>query len=280
MAGWHAPGAMRRGRVIAPDPQRLYPDQSGSNRSAHYGIAQTRRGRIAVYRGKGHPPITAEQIEKDHCGKGNPEIRTPGRCQPPPDWTGTRVVVVVAVIGYLPAALGPREAGSGGASAKDKATTVEAPYPSRHVTVLDRASYQALRWDAFEIDAPMFCQGFSLARIRRVCFLLMGGHDREGPLLAEGRLLSGHEVSSWRWARGGPADRSQASTGCGSRLAGQAAPGATASAAGAQVVVDLAGDVTLQAADDLLLGEPFLGAPLDVGAGGGVGAHPGDDDPP
>jgi len=54
-----------------------------------------------------------------------------------------------------------------------------------------------------QTDAPMFCQGFSLARIRRVCFLLMGGHDREGPLLAEGRLLSGHEVSSWRWARGG-----------------------------------------------------------------------------
>src|SRR6266566_5636174 len=52
------------------------------------------------------------------------------------------------------------------------------------------------------------------------------------------------------------------------------------SAAGAQVVVDLAGDVPLQAADDLLLGQAFPGAPLDAGAGGGAGAHPGDHDPP
>src|SRR6516165_10336869 len=80
--------------------------------------------------------------------------------------------------------------------------------------------------------------------------------------------------------RGRPANRSQASIGCGSRLGGQAAPGAWASAgAWAQVGVDLAGDVTLEAADDLFLGEAFLAAPVDVGAGGRVGAHPGDDDP-
>src|SRR2546423_11064635 len=48
-----------------------------------------------------------------------------------------------------------------------------------------------------------FIKAFYELDTRRVCFLLKGGHDRDGPLLAEGRLLSGHEVSSWRWARGG-----------------------------------------------------------------------------
>ena len=67
---------------------------------------------------------------------------------------------------------------------------------------------------------------------------------------------------------------------CGSRLAGQAAPGACGSGAGSQVGVDLAGDVALQAADDLLLRQPFRSAPPDVGASGPVGAHPGDHDPP
>ena len=46
---------------------------------------------------------------------------------------------------------------------------------------------------------------------------------------------------------------------CGSRLAGQAAPGACGSAA--QVGVDLAGDVALEAADDLFLGLALGGAP-------------------
>ena len=41
---------------------------------------------------------------------------------------------------------------------------------------------------------PMFVKAFYERDSRRVCFLLKGGHDREGPLLAEGRLLSGHEV--------------------------------------------------------------------------------------
>ena len=35
--------------VVAPDPDRLYPLPSGSLRSACYGVAQTRQGRIAVY---------------------------------------------------------------------------------------------------------------------------------------------------------------------------------------------------------------------------------------
>src|SRR5205823_12180593 len=37
---------------------------------------------------------------------------------------------------------------------------------------------------------------------------------------------------------------------------------------GAQVGVYLAGDVTLEAADDLFLGQAFFGAAVDVGAGG------------
>lgn len=37
--------------------------------------------------------------------------------------------------------------------------------------------------------------------------------------------------------------------------------------------VDLAGDVALEAADDLGLGQALGGAPLDVGAGGCVVAH-------
>ena len=49
---------------------------------------------------------------------------------------------------------------------------------------------------------------------------------------------------------------------------------------GAEVGVDLAGDVPFQAADDLCLGQAFGGAPFDVGAGRGVGAHPGYHDPP
>jgi hypothetical protein len=67
----------------------------------------------------------------------------------------------------------------------------------------------------------------------------------------------------------------------GSRIAGQAVPGALALAAGrAEVRVDLAGDVTLQAADDLRLGFPFGRAALGVGAGARVRAQAGEHDPP
>ena len=68
--------------------------------------------------------------------------------------------------------------------------------------------------------------------------------------------------------------------GCGSRFEGQAVPGELALAGCAEVAVDLAGDVTLQAADDLLLGQAFPGAPLDVDESRRMGAHPGEHDPP
>src|ERR1700689_4446861 len=67
----------------------------------------------------------------------------------------------------------------------------------------------------------------------------------------------------------------------GSRISGQAAPGAWALPGGqAQLAVDLAGDVALEAGDDLRLGLPFGRAALGVGAGGRVGTQPGEHDPP
>jgi len=42
--------------------------------------------------------------------------------------------------------------------------------------------------------------------------------------------------------------------------------------------VDLSGDVALQAADDLRLGQALGGAPLDVGSGGRMVAHADDHD--
>jgi hypothetical protein len=67
----------------------------------------------------------------------------------------------------------------------------------------------------------------------------------------EGRLLSGHEIQQLREGPGAAGGSFEGQHVCGSRLAGQAAPGARASAA--EVGVDLAGDVPLQAADDVLL---------------------------
>jgi hypothetical protein len=49
---------------------------------------------------------------------------------------------------------------------------------------------------------------------------------------------------------------------------------------GEEVVVDLAGDVTLQASDDLCLGLAFFEASFDVDLGGLVGAEAGEDDAP
>ena len=73
------------------------------------------------------------------------------------------------------------------------------------------------------------------------------------------------------WGRGRPADRSQASRFRGSRISGQAVPGVYGPVSGrAQVRIDLAGDVALQAADDLGLGRSVFAAVSGVGAGGRV----------
>src|SRR4051794_11527608 len=47
---------------------------------------------------------------------------------------------------------------------------------------------------------------------------------------------------------------------------------------GWEEVVDLAGDVAFQAADDVFLGEPVAGSSFDVGHGRRVPAHADDDD--
>ena len=66
-----------------------------------------------------------------------------------------------------------------------------------------------------------------------------------------------------------------------SRFVGQAVPEMVASVSGPEeVVVDLAGDVTLQAADDLGLGLAFFEASFDVDLGGLMGAEAGEDDSP
>ena len=67
----------------------------------------------------------------------------------------------------------------------------------------------------------------------------------------------------------------------GSRISGQAAPGAWVLPGGrAQLAVDLAGDVALEAADDLRLGLSFCRAALSVGACGRIRAQAGEHDPP
>src|SRR6266567_6785309 len=65
-------------------------------------------------------------------------------------------------------------------------------------------------------------------------------------------------------------------------IAGQAVPGSWGALASrwAQAGIDLAGDVTLEAADDFLLRQAFLAAPVSAGAGWRAGARPGDHDPP
>ena len=79
------------------------------------------------------------------------------------------------------------------------------------------------------------------------------GQDREGPLAVEGKLLLGHARQAGRPGDGRRIVSRPA--GCGSRIEGQAVPGSLGALAGrrAQVGVDLAGDVTLEAADDFLL---------------------------
>jgi hypothetical protein len=98
--------------------------------------------------------------------------------------------------------------------------------------------------------------------------LLVGQHgfpvDEEGGLAAGRRIVLRTTPANW----GVSADS-------GVRPAAR-----TWRSGGAEVVVDLAGDVALEHSDDLFLGLAFFGAPLDVGAGAQVGAHAGDHDVP
>ena len=81
--------------------------------------------------------------------------------------------------------------------------------------------------------------------------------------------------------RGRPTNRSKASRFAAAEYRVRPSPELGALAAGrAEVGIDLAGDVTLQAADDLRLGFPFGRAALGVGVGGRVRAQPGEHDPP
>ena len=107
--------------------------------------------------------------------------------------------------------------------------------------------------------------------------------DKTGMGRSRMERASSYEVTPSRLkVRPGTADESfEGQQVRGSRIAGQAVPGALALAAGrAEVRVDLAGDVTLQAADDLRLGFPFGRAALGVGAGARVRAQAGEHDPP
>ena len=117
----------------------------------------------------------------------------------------------------------------------------------------------------------MFVKAFFGRDFGKLMAAAEGGQDRDGPLLPEGKLLSGHEnFSSFEKGPGRPADRSKASTGGAADLRARPPPEYGNVSRRAQVTVNLAGDVTLEAADDLLLGQALLGAPLDVGAGGRV----------
>jgi hypothetical protein len=82
---------------------------------------------------------------------------------------------------------------------------------------------------------------------------------RDGPLRVW--RASSYEVTLSRsvMPRGRPTDRSQASR-CGSRILGQAAPGKVTSAGGAEVGVDLAGDVALELSWSSRCGEKLLAA--------------------
>jgi hypothetical protein len=80
--------------------------------------------------------------------------------------------------------------------------------------------------------------------------------------------------------RGRPADHEKASK-MRQPNTGPGRPRGRASArCRAEVGIDLAGDVALEAADYLCLGFSFCGAALGVGAGGRVGAQAGEHDPP
>src|SRR5262245_34376383 len=117
------------------------------------------------------------------------------------------------------------------------------------------------------------CQGMGFG-------LVAGWRTRQGRATpGEGKLLSGH-AQQVAMGPGAAGESFTGQLGAGAGYGARAAAEAGGSAeAGGQGGLALGGDVPLGAADDLLLGRAFFGARVDVGAGGRVGAHPGDDDP-
>ena len=96
------------------------------------------------------------------------------------------------------------------------------------------------------------CQGllFFILEIRQSPAFAEVGHDRDGPLGVEGRLLSGHWIQqAGVGSRGGRQIDRKPAAGVRQPISGPDRPGKLASAAVAQVAVDLAGDVPLQAAE-------------------------------
>lgn len=71
--------------IVEPDPEKPYLDQPPSNRSVYYGVAQTRRGRIAVYQVKAYPPV-AGASDDDRCWEGElDDYDTLADAELPPD---------------------------------------------------------------------------------------------------------------------------------------------------------------------------------------------------
>jgi hypothetical protein len=124
--------------------------------------------------------------------------------------------------------------------------------------------------------------GWSFSGLGGNCFHRSAGcgQDREGPLRCGGQALI---RSRGQQAGMGSGDSRQIDSrpaqGAAADLRVRPPPGSWG-LGGAEVAVDLAGDVALQAADDLVLRQAFGGAPLDVGARRRVSAHPGEHDPP
>jgi hypothetical protein len=109
--------------------------------------------------------------------------------------------------------------------------------------------------------------------------LLVGGHDMDGPLRLGGQTLIKSRQQRVLLGDGRRVDNRSARGD--SRLVGQAVPEMVVSVGGGEeVVVDLAGDVTLQAADDFGLGLAFFRPAFDVVLSGLMRAEAGEDDAP
>ncbi len=161
--------------------------------------------------------------------------------------------------------------------------------PRRHVYDADIQFRQPVSRRTRDNDAPMVVKGF-VRHFSSIISGILNRKDNRAGLLGwtrQGRAALGGGQALIRSRPAG-----QDGPGDGRRIVrrparlrqpirGPGRPRELVSAGGCpQVRVDLAGDVTLEAADDFLLRQPFFAAPFDVGAGRRMRAHPRDDDPP